>query len=84
VVLDVADDGQAATAVAALQRFGDDCRRPRLDGELVFLDGNAYAWREWQAWRSGHQECILSKGIDGPRLIDPKNLVRANGQVMAL
>ena len=27
--------------------------RPRLDGELVFGDGAAVAWREWAEWRAG-------------------------------
>ena len=26
--------------------------QPRLDGELVFADGSAVAWREWQVWRA--------------------------------
>ncbi len=53
VWLAVADDRQADAAVAACERFDGDCRQPRLDGELMFADGKAYAWREWREWRDG-------------------------------
>jgi len=37
----------------------------RLDGELVFPDGSALAWREWRPWRSGQVQHVLLKRIDG-------------------
>ena len=42
--------------------------KPRLDGELIFADGSAVAWREWLAWRTGRSECILVKRLAGPTL----------------
>jgi phosphoribosyl-dephospho-CoA transferase len=41
---------------------------PRLDGELVFTDGAAVAWREWLQWRRGNVDCILVKRLSGPAL----------------
>jgi phosphoribosyl-dephospho-CoA transferase len=37
----------------------------RLDGELVFPDGSALAWREWRPWRSAQVQHVLLKRIDG-------------------
>lgn len=42
----------------------------RLDGELVFPDGTAVAWREWQQWRSGQCSGLLVKRLDGVALVD--------------
>jgi phosphoribosyl-dephospho-CoA transferase len=41
---------------------------PRIDGELVFPDGSAVAWREWLQWRRAAVQCVLVKRIDGVRL----------------
>ena len=41
---------------------------PRLDGELVFPDGAAVAWREWLQWRARKAEGILVKRLSGPAL----------------
>lgn len=35
----------------------------RLDGELVFPDGAAVAWREWAAWRTGLTRGVLVKRL---------------------
>ena len=58
------DDGAAADAVVAvLQRAR--ITAPRLDGELVFPEGSAVAWREWSAWRAGQVDRILVKRLQG-------------------
>ena len=36
-----------------------------LDGELVFPDGRAVAWREWQPWREQRVDRILVKRLQG-------------------
>lgn len=66
----VAVEGSAhADAVAAaLQAFAAP-GAPRLDGELMFPDRRAVAWREWQAWRSGRCRSILTKTLDGVWLV---------------
>ena len=38
---------------------------PRLDGEIVFVDGSAVAWREWQQWRAGRVDQVLVKRLHG-------------------
>jgi len=56
----------AATAdaiVAVLQRA--PFATPRLDGELVFPDGSAVAWREWLQWRARRVDRILVKRLHG-------------------
>ena len=66
--LSVSVNGAAhADAVAqALQSF--DAARPRLDGELLFADGAAVAWREWIEWRSGRAHAVLVKRLHGVAL----------------
>ena len=66
--LSLAVDGVAhADAVArALQSFG--AVQPRLDGELVFGDGAAVAWREWAAWRARQARAVMVKRLDGVSL----------------
>jgi phosphoribosyl-dephospho-CoA transferase len=59
----VRDGDQADEAAKALLRF--TAASPRLDGELVFDNGNAVAWREWVAWRAGSTRAVLIKRIDG-------------------
>jgi phosphoribosyl-dephospho-CoA transferase len=63
--LAVPDAPQADAAVALLEAFGSE-RAPRLDGELVFPDGRAVAWREWQRWRAGRCRSVLAKSLHGP------------------
>jgi phosphoribosyl-dephospho-CoA transferase len=63
------DGARQADAVAhALQSFG--AARPRLDGELVFGDGAAVAWREWIEWRAGRARAVMVKRLDGVALHD--------------
>ena len=49
----------------------DGCRPPtlRVDGELVFTDGMATAWREWRTWRAGRCSSLLVKRLDGADLL---------------
>lgn len=42
----------------------------RLDGELMFPDGSAVAWREWAAWRAGRCRQVLVKRLHGATLED--------------
>lgn len=42
-----------------------DPKLPRLDGELVFPDGGAIAWREWSAFRAGDVDEVLVKRLRG-------------------
>ena len=65
------DDAAHADAVAReLQHFAGG-QRVRLDGELVFPDGAAVAWREWHAWRGGRTRRLLVKRLDGATLAEP-------------
>jgi phosphoribosyl-dephospho-CoA transferase len=60
--LGVADIAQADAAATALAGFSGPVR---LDGELVFPDGAAVAWREWRAWREGRTGALLVKRLRG-------------------
>lgn len=61
------DGATQADAVAhLLQSFG--AARPRLDGELLFGDGAAVAWREWIEWRAGRARALMVKRLDGVAL----------------
>jgi phosphoribosyl-dephospho-CoA transferase len=62
----VSDANQADAVTALLQSFS--APRLRLDGELVFADGAAVAWREWAAWRSGKSAAVLVKRLHGATL----------------
>jgi phosphoribosyl-dephospho-CoA transferase len=59
----VNDAAAADRAAAAMSRAAFN--RPRLDGELVFPDGRAVAWREWQPWREQRVDRILVKCLQG-------------------
>jgi len=65
--LSVSDVGQADTVAACLQSVSGEL--PRLDGELMFNDGAAVAWREWLAWRAGRVKSLLVKTIAGSSLV---------------
>ncbi|MDP4300419.1 malonate decarboxylase holo-[acyl-carrier-protein] synthase [Leptothrix discophora] len=56
-------DAHHADAVAAVLAGFCPILPRRLDGELQFPDGRAYAWREWQAWRAGRSRAILCKTL---------------------
>jgi phosphoribosyl-dephospho-CoA transferase len=44
---------------------------PRLDGELMFPDGGAIAWREWREHRHGRAARVLVKRLHGVALECP-------------
>ncbi|MEP7102216.1 MAG: malonate decarboxylase holo-[acyl-carrier-protein] synthase [Burkholderiales bacterium] len=62
----VPDSAAADSAVAALSAARFD--KPRLDGELMFADGSAVAWREWQNWRCARVDRFLVKRLHGAAL----------------
>jgi phosphoribosyl-dephospho-CoA transferase len=49
-----------------LQSF--DVTQLRLDGELLFNDGAAVAWREWIEWRAGSARAVMVKQLNGVTL----------------
>jgi len=61
------DDEHAADAAVELLQQVAGIRR-RVDGELVFRDGTAVAWREWAAWRQGRCQRLLAKHLYGHEL----------------
>lgn len=65
--LSVSDLAQADAAATCLQSVSGGL--PRLDGELMFDDGAAVAWREWLAWRAGRVKSLLVKTIAGSSLV---------------
>ncbi|MDE2146865.1 MAG: malonate decarboxylase holo-[acyl-carrier-protein] synthase [Burkholderiales bacterium] len=67
LLLPVADAEQARAAVQALA--GAAFAQTRLDGELLFADGTAVAWREWAAWRAGAVAQLLVKRLHGAALL---------------
>ena len=63
----VPDADRADAAAALLQSFCGG--QLRLDGELMFDDGCAVAWREWLAWRAGRVKGLLVKTLAGSALV---------------
>ena len=70
----VGDADHADTVAQHLERFAP--RHPRLDGEVVFEDGSAVAWREWSAWRAGRAHRLLVKRLHGAVMADASFLNR--------
>jgi phosphoribosyl-dephospho-CoA transferase len=65
----VSDAAHADAVTSALQAY-PTLGVPRLDGELLFPDGRAVAWREWQAWRSGRCRALMVKTLTGASLVE--------------
>jgi phosphoribosyl-dephospho-CoA transferase len=57
--------------VSLYERWERDTRR-RIDGEILFPDDDAVAWREWACADRG--ECVLAKNIDGVMLVERRAL----------
>lgn len=61
------EDVAHADAVAG-QLHSLAIERPRVDGELMFPDGTAVAWREWVEWRAGRARAVMVKRLTGAAL----------------
>jgi phosphoribosyl-dephospho-CoA transferase len=71
LAVDSAD--QADAAIRLLQQCDTSVR---IDGELMFANGSAVAWREWAAWREGRCSQVLVKRLHGAGFeADPEALV---------
>jgi len=68
LLLDVSTAAQADKASALLLAM--DSEPLPIDGELVFEEGAAVAWREWLRFRSGRADRILVKRLAGATLED--------------
>jgi phosphoribosyl-dephospho-CoA transferase len=66
LLIQVSGNQQADRATQALLTCETDVLK--LDGELLFPDGAAVAWREWAAWRSGKTAQYLIKTLHGAYL----------------
>ena len=67
--LSVTVDGAShADAVTQVLLSFDASTEPRIDGELLFNDGAAVAWREWIEWRAGRVRAVLVKRMNGVSL----------------
>ena len=62
----VRDAAHADTVADRLRSFATE--QPRLDGELMFPDGAAVAWREWVEWRAGRARAVMVKRLTGATL----------------
>jgi phosphoribosyl-dephospho-CoA transferase len=63
----VASAEHADAVTLLLQSFAAPA--PRLDGEILFRDGTAVAWREWVDWRNGCARAVLVKQLAGVALL---------------
>lgn len=64
----LAVDGVGPADRAAHALSACDVPGMRLDGELVWHDGAAVAWREWLSWRAGDCQAVLVKRLQGVAL----------------
>lgn len=77
VLIRVHNEHQAGLATEALLASADTSTR--LDGELMFPDGSAVAWREWAAWRAGETPRYLVKTLLGAQLASGTTPHQASG-----
>lgn len=68
LLLPVQSGAQADRVVEILTEASQIPGLPRLDGELLFADDAAIAWREWQQWRSGASNKVMVKRTHGLHL----------------
>lgn len=68
VLVHVSTPDEADHAAALLTAHALTQPAPRLDGELVFGNGAAVAWREWSLWRAGRVNAVLVKHTRGADL----------------
>jgi phosphoribosyl-dephospho-CoA transferase len=66
IAVSVDGTAHADDVTHALQSF--DATQLRLDGELLFGDGAAVAWREWIEWRAGRARAVMVKRLNGVAL----------------
>jgi len=81
LLLGVQDRDQADTLVALLQT--SDPASLRIDGEFLFPDGAAVAWREYASWRAGLTGELLVKRLGAVALEPGVGLAREPGMVTA-
>jgi phosphoribosyl-dephospho-CoA transferase len=62
----VEDAAHADDVACQLHSFAME--RPRLDGELMFGEGAAVAWREWSEWRAARTRAVMVKRLTGAAL----------------
>ena len=82
LLLPVRSAPQADQACVLLGGVDEGGRPPRIDGELMFGDGSATAWREWQRWRTGRTRELLIKRINGALLVRSEDRVAAASWAM--
>lgn len=66
-----ASEDEIGFVVSLYERWERDTRR-RIDGEILFPDDDAVAWREWA--RAERGACVLAKNIDGAALVERETL----------
>lgn len=76
--LPVAGAAQADQVAALLGALPQDGLR--VDAELMFPDGAAVAWREWEAWRTGRTRAVLVKRLLGVALHEDRHWLEGAGQ----
>ena len=57
---------------------------PRLDGELMFPDGAAVAWREWSEWRAGRARAVMVKRLSDVELAYDTTWCGGGGEAVAV
>jgi triphosphoribosyl-dephospho-CoA synthase len=72
LLLPVNSPAHADAVAEVLVSRTTDWAGPRLDGELLFPDGGAIAWREWVAHRAGAAPQVLVKRLHGVALERPE------------